>query len=176
VLSPAAGTSVSQGLVHLCAPCRGSNKRYKPLRLAATSISCSPSQNPTLVQFLIKSIAIRSARGKLVRSPPTPKEASSCTDDLNRKYPTYITLWHAVPSNLPPFSTHHTLSSPKTSVHLRGSSHNRKETKKSRKPQKNLVRRTLPASSTPPPLSSDFPFHDRTSQVKGKQRIRLSAL
>lgn len=128
----------------------------------------------TMMQILSVSTAIRSDAGKLVRSPPTPNAARRCALTGASQKISHLKVGCAIqPLTV---SHHHTQSSPKSRSPYADRHITEKKQKNTENLKKHPVRRTPPASSTPPPLSSDLPFHDRTSQVKGKQRIRLSAL
>jgi hypothetical protein len=132
-------------------------------------VSCPLTSVADFVQSDCHSLGCRES--SFVHRLPRMQLAASTDRRLTENIPLESTACPPTSYRFPP--PHTKLSN--VPVLSRGSSHNRKETKKSRKPQKNPVRRTPPASSTPPPLSSELPFHDRKSQVEGTQRIRLSS-
>lgn len=137
ICRPAAGATVSHRPVRLCAP---------PKNVCSTQGHFWPSRvtfyRLTSVQTLSSLTAIRSGAGKLVRSPPTPNAASGRALTGASQKISHLKVQHTLQP--PTVSHHHTQSFSQVPVPSRGSSHNRKETKKYRKPQKNPVRRTRP--------------------------------
>jgi hypothetical protein len=166
--SAAAGTAVSQGQVPLCAFWNNSKPYQGPL-LVFDNASYPLTSVADFVQSDCHSLGCRES--SFVHRLPRKQLAASTDRRLTENIPPQSTACPPTSHRFPPPHTKLT----KVPVLSRGSSHNRKETKKSRKLQKKIPCDALRPLRRPlHRCRATFPFHDRTSQVEGKQRIRLS--